>query len=216
MKFACKALSMALALVLFLAGTAQAAGPFVDNGDGTGTDESTNITWLKTDVKAGTYDDSCIYCQRLVRGGYDDWRVPNVQEAITLIDYLEGIDPVFDTNAANSWTNNKKWNKSYLLNWTIVDDGVTRTHSEAKTYCENVVFAGRDDWRLPTANEIVAITDYTPYDEWARRVDAALAIERGRSHYNSWTSSNSNASGYRVRPSFIDGLGLMIIVTRIF
>lgn len=216
MKFAQKALSMALALVLFLAGTAQAAGPFVDNGDGTGTDESTNITWLKTDVKAGTYNDCCTYCQRLVRGGYDDWRVPNVQEAITLIDYLEGIDPVFDTKAANSWTNNKKWNKSYLLNWTIVDDGVTHTHSEAKTYRQNVVFAGRDDWRLPTANEIVAITDYTAYDEWDPMVDAAFAIERGRSHYNSWTSSNSNASGYRVRPSFIDGLGLMIIVTRTF
>ena len=91
MKFAYKALSMALALVLFLAGTAQAAGPFVDNGDGTGTDESTNITWLKTDVKAGSYDDSCTYCQRLVRGGYDDWRVSNVQEAITYVYHFESI-----------------------------------------------------------------------------------------------------------------------------
>jgi len=216
MKFAQKALSMTLALVLFLAGTAQAAGSFVDNGDGTGTDESTNITWLQTDVQAGTYNDCCTYCQGSVRGGHDDWRVPNVKEAITLIDYLEEIDPVFHTKAANSWTNNKKWNKNYLLNWTIVDDGVTHTHGEAKTYRQNVVFAGRDDWRLPIANEIVAITDYTAYDVWDPMVDAAFAIERGRSHYNYWTSSNSDACGYRVRPNFIDGLGLMIIVTRTF
>jgi hypothetical protein len=190
MKFAQKALSMALALVFFLAGTARAAGPFVDNGDGTRTDESTNITWLKTDVKAGTYNDFCTHCQGLVCGGGDDWRVPNVQEAITFIDYFERIDPVFHAKAANSWTNNKKWNQNYLLKWTIVDDGVTHTH--------------------------VAITDCTAYDEWDPMVDAAFAIERGRYHYNSWTSSNSDASGYRVRPSFIDGLGLMIIVTRTF
>jgi len=42
------------------------------------------------------------------------------------------------------------------------DDSVTgRTWEQALSYAENLVLAGRDDWRLPNAKELQSIVDYT-------------------------------------------------------
>lgn len=37
------------------------------------------------------------------------------------------------------------------------------TYDEAVEYCENLNFAGFDDWRLPTINELLSITDDTRF-----------------------------------------------------
>jgi len=90
------------------AGTAQDAAlkkgvPFqyVDNGDGTITDLSTQLTWEKLgaagsvhDINyAGTWPDAFLKVATMNGSnfaGHDDWRLPNVRELLTLVDY--GID----------------------------------------------------------------------------------------------------------------------------
>ncbi|MBD3300310.1 MAG: DUF1566 domain-containing protein [Candidatus Moranbacteria bacterium] len=60
---------------------------FVDNGDGTVTDQNTGLMWTKAagekldylDIEASSF------------AGYDDWRVPSIKELYTLIDF-SGID----------------------------------------------------------------------------------------------------------------------------
>jgi hypothetical protein len=46
------------------------------------------------------------------------------------------------------------------LMWMKGDDGTGRTWQDAFAYCDNLVFAGRNDWRLPNRFELDSIVDY--------------------------------------------------------
>jgi hypothetical protein len=77
---------------------------FVDNEDGTVTDNCTGLTWQQA-TAAGTYTwaEALQYCENLGLGGETDWRLPNVRELQSIVDYgrySPAIDPVF---SAESW-----------------------------------------------------------------------------------------------------------------
>jgi len=82
---------------------------FVDNGDGTVTDHCTGLMWQKDlpDLnRDGVADDldyvrlceALAYCEGLSLAGHDDWRLPNIRELQSIVDYGRpgaAIDPVF-------------------------------------------------------------------------------------------------------------------------
>jgi hypothetical protein len=108
-------------------------GRFVDNGDGTVTDNCTGLMWQKAspDLNGdGAIDQSdqvnwqaaLQYCDNLKLGGppgseYGDWRLPNVHELQSIIDYgrslpavdpgfqiaFAGKDPYFWTSTTDDW-----------------------------------------------------------------------------------------------------------------
>ena len=81
-----------LTIALFLSGTATAAGPFIDNGDGTINDTDTGLMWQKAeDGVKRSWEDACQYCEDLELAGYDDWRAPRIDELRTIIDYEVGF-----------------------------------------------------------------------------------------------------------------------------
>jgi hypothetical protein len=78
---------------------------FVDNGDGTVTDNCAGLMWQK-ETAPGTYpwQQALQYCESLELAGHDDWRLPNVRELQSIADYgrfSPSIDPVF--SAQNGW-----------------------------------------------------------------------------------------------------------------
>jgi len=84
------------------------AGRFTDNGDGTVTDNRTGLMWQKK-TALGTYmwQEALKYCENLSLAGHDDWRLPNVRELQSIVDYGRrnpSIDPVFGAVSSFYWS----------------------------------------------------------------------------------------------------------------
>jgi hypothetical protein len=85
------------------------AGRFFDNGDGTVTDHCTGLMWQKdtadtngdgvvTGMDALAWCDALRFCDNLKFAGHEDWRLPNIRELESIIDYGDSsvsLDPVF-------------------------------------------------------------------------------------------------------------------------
>ncbi len=84
--------------------------PLVDNGDGTITDPNSGYMWKKTDAwldtkKFYTWIDHREYVDWVNKnkekfGGYDNWRIPNKAEALTLFD-KSGAKSLADKNGTD-------------------------------------------------------------------------------------------------------------------
>ena len=88
----------------------------------------------------------------------------------------------------------------YKLMW---QDGDLPLHEmaydEAVHYCENLNFAGFDDWRLPTVKELLSITDDSmgnrPTINKAFQNVAYKMSDRGEKMYGKYWSSTKDADG---------------------
>jgi hypothetical protein len=52
------------------------------------------------------------------------------------------------------------------LQWVKKFTDNTYTWDNAKNYCENLSYAGKNDWRLPTPQELLTIIDGSRFDRW--------------------------------------------------
>lgn len=71
---------------------------------------------------------------------------------------------------------------------------------EAINYCENLNFAGHNDWRLPNFNELLSLVNYSEYrsiDPAFKNISWEPKFQGQKYNYWSSTSSNSNEA-YRV------------------
>lgn len=70
---------------------------FVDNNNGTVTDNITNLVWQQsTQKKKYDYKGANKYCKDLTLGGRDDWRLPHLKELTSINDYTT-FRPAIDT-----------------------------------------------------------------------------------------------------------------------
>jgi len=72
------------------------------------------------------------------------------------------------------------------------------TYAEAVEYCENLTFAYYDDWRLPTVNELLSITDDSRYNPALNKAFKNVAYEindKGKKSYGLYWSSTRGANG---------------------
>jgi hypothetical protein len=87
-----------------------------DNGNGTVTDLNTGLMWQKTpDFVKRALSEAESYADSLSLAGYNDWRLPNVKELQSIVDYNRApdasnpanrspaIDPVFLLTEPESW-----------------------------------------------------------------------------------------------------------------
>ncbi len=78
---------------------------FVDNGDGTVSDLATGLMWAKADNGKGIeWIEALPYAEGATLAGHSDWRLPNVKELQSIVDYTRApissrveaaIDPTF-------------------------------------------------------------------------------------------------------------------------
>jgi tetratricopeptide (TPR) repeat protein len=87
---------------------------FVDNGDGTITDNRTGLMWQKSgSSRVKTWKRARTYVKRLNKGfaGYSDWRLPTIDELASLVERekVNGvhIDPIFYNKQKSCWSSDK-------------------------------------------------------------------------------------------------------------
>ena len=90
---------------------------FVDNGDGSVTDHATGLTWQKADSdRTMDWKQALAYAEGLELAGHSDWRLPNVKELQSIVDYGRApdavdparrgaaIDSAFELTTTESWS----------------------------------------------------------------------------------------------------------------
>ncbi len=81
---------------------------FIVNEDGTVTDQNSGLIWQhRDDGIARDWRDSLAYCEGLELAGQADWRLPNIKELQSIVDYSRNnpaIDPsVFTLSDSEGW-----------------------------------------------------------------------------------------------------------------
>jgi uncharacterized protein DUF1566 len=88
-------------------GSVYGSNDFIDNSDGTVTDLATGLMWQKVDSGAGMdWQSDLTYAEDLELAGHGDWRLPNVRELQSILDYSRSpnavdaadLGPVIDTD----------------------------------------------------------------------------------------------------------------------
>ncbi|MCP3876621.1 MAG: DUF1566 domain-containing protein [Desulfobacteraceae bacterium] len=117
--------------VRFVRGNPYGENDFIDNDNGTITDQATGLVWMKEDSGKGmNWKQALAFAENMNYAGYDDWRLPNAKELQYLVDYTRSpdttnspaIDPVFQTSSIF----NEAGQKDYPYFWT------STTHLEGR------------------------------------------------------------------------------------
>ena len=101
---------------------------FLDNQDGTVTDTCTGLMWQKdtADVDGNgsiggvgdsvTWQGALGYCEKLDFAGHTDWRLPNVRELQSIVDYGQmnpSINPFFRAESGWYWSSSSSANPGF-------------------------------------------------------------------------------------------------------
>lgn len=100
-------------------------GRFVDNGDGTITDTCTGLMWQQH-VTPFVWCEALAYCEGLELAGHSDWRLPNVRELQSIVDYQRSnpaIDPLFGPEAWRYWSSTSVVVNPHEAWYVNFDDG---------------------------------------------------------------------------------------------
>lgn len=85
-------------LVRCVYGASYAENQFVNNGDGTVSDLGSGLMWQKNDSENGLdWENALAYAENLEFANYEDWRLPNIKELQSIVDY-SGVYPAIDQN----------------------------------------------------------------------------------------------------------------------
>ena len=102
---------------------------FTDNNDATISDNATGLMWQQDDSLANDFDDAIEQCETATTAQYTDWRLPNVKELQSLVDYTRSpdidnsaaINPIFNTTSFNNEDGELDWGY-YWASTTHVDN----------------------------------------------------------------------------------------------
>jgi len=76
-----------------------------DNGNRTITDRATGLIWMQADSGTGMdWEKALDYCESLDAAGFDDWRLPNVKELQSIVDYGRSPDTTHSAAIDPSFT----------------------------------------------------------------------------------------------------------------
>jgi len=104
---------------------------FKDNNDGTITDTKTGLMWQRDHTGPMSWQEAMDYAKSLSLTGHDDWRLPTIEEAFTLIDFGK-YNPAsafpnmpaewFWSSSSSAPGSDFAWYVSFNLGYVVNDD----------------------------------------------------------------------------------------------
>jgi hypothetical protein len=127
------------------------------------TDDKTGLIWMKcpagqggADCSSGSattyaWQDAVDYCDALVSAGYDDWRLPEIHELVSIVDYTK-FDPAIDATTfpatpynnplAQFWSSSSSANDVSFAWYIPFDYGEVADRAKSSTFCVRCVRSG--------------------------------------------------------------------------
>ncbi len=112
---------------------------FVDNGDGTISDLATGLMWqMADDGITRDWEDALGYAEDLTLAGYDDWRLPNVKELQSIVDYSRSLQttnsPAIDDLFVLSEIQDPDGDANYGFYWSSTTHQDGKNKADAASY----------------------------------------------------------------------------------
>ena len=110
---------------------------YTNNGNGTITDNVTGLMWQQGDSGELTIENGILYCDNLVLGGFSDWRLPNKEESMSILN-LDRNNPALNTTyfpnttAGYWWTSTVQYNNANEI-WVTNAGGGTGPKLKTET-----------------------------------------------------------------------------------
>jgi hypothetical protein len=96
---------------LLACGSAAQAG-YIDNGDGTVTDNGTGLMWQQVTAPDNyTWEQALAYCDNLSLAGHTDWRLPTAKELVSIVDTTQ-FNPSINTTYFSSRLASYYWSST--------------------------------------------------------------------------------------------------------
>ena len=141
---------------------------FIDKGDGTVTETNSGLMWQQATAPGYyTWEAALAYCETLTLAGHTDWRLPNVNEVLSLMDYSLWNPAIDTTYFPNTSASAVYWSSTTCViapssAWyaTAGDGGVSYLLNEQKLGM-NAVRAVRGEQPVTTTTSVQPTTTTT-------------------------------------------------------
>jgi hypothetical protein len=110
---------------------------YINNGNGTVTDNVTGLMWQQTDGGEMTFENATFYCSNLRLGGYSDWRLPICIELFDINSY-DQLNPALNTTyflktTAEYWYTSLTRADDASFVWMVNAGGGIGAHPKSET-----------------------------------------------------------------------------------
>ncbi len=148
--------------VRYVRGSSYGENQYVNNGDGTVTDLATGLMWQQSDDGTGrNWEEALAYAEDLNQAGHTDWRLPDVHELQSIVDYTRSlqetssaaIDPIFNCTQITD----EGGSINYGFYWTGTTHASARAGNTG-TFAAYVAFGEALGW-MTTPDSTYFLTD---------------------------------------------------------
>ena len=100
----------------------------LNRSNGVVSDSATNLEWQDDysdnggTIKQTTWSDAISYCETLSLDGKNDWRLPNLNELTSLVDYTKhnpSIDTIFQNTSSNYYWSSTSYSNNNVHAWFV-------------------------------------------------------------------------------------------------
>ena len=114
--------SLILFTFIFFCSLAHAIGPYT-TGSKTIVDKGTGLEWQRSDdATLYSWEDALGYCENISLDGKIDWRLPNIRELKSILDYSRyypAVDSAIPCRSSTYWSSTTVADDTHLSAWSI-------------------------------------------------------------------------------------------------